>query len=802
MEKTALLLKGLDCPNCAQKIADRVGRIDGVEDSNMNFMLKKLTVTHDGSDGELLGKIEKIVHKLEPEVEVKPYSNTGAADASEKKELLLEGLDCPHCAQKIADRVGKLEGVKSSDMNFVLKKLTVVFDGINWEIDEQIEQIVHKLEPDVLVKPFDNHSHHHGEHEHCHDCEHEHHHEHEHCHDCEHEYEHHHGADSRKKEIFRFSAATVLFVISFIFPEDSWVSRIFALCAYGLAGFDVLLSAVRNLFRGEAFDETLLMTIATVGAIALKDFREGAAVMLFFQWGELMQNIAVDRSKKSITKLMELKPQTANVIRNGKVTEVSPESIKAGEIIVVKAGETIPLDGEIIEGESELDCSALTGESLPVEVKTGAEVLSGSSNLRGVLKIKTTRGFSDSAVAKILDMVQNSSEKKAKTEKFITRFARVYTPAVVAAAALVVLIPSLITHEFTKWLYRGLLFLVISCPCALVISVPLSFFCAIGAASSKGILIKGAKIIEALSACKTLAADKTGTLTQGKFTVARVEPAEMAEDDLMELAAYCESGSNHPIAKSICTRFGKTIDSSRISNVTETAGGGISCLVDGKEVICAKAEVLKAKGIAVAESGGEYTEVCVCADGKYAGRILLGDEVKATSKAAVEELSSLGVETVMLTGDKNSTAEFTAKKLGIKTFFGELLPENKVEKVEELIGNEERRQVAFAGDGINDAPVIARSDIGIAMGGLGSDIAIEAADAVLMNDDIKSVATAVKISRKAMKIVKENIVFALGVKLLVMILGTAGLAGMWAAVFADVGVSALAVLNALRAQRV
>lgn len=690
----------------------------------------------------------------------------------EKINLLLEGLDCPHCAEKIADRVGKLSGVSSSDMNFVVKKLTVVHNGENKTLNSDIEKIVHSLEPDVKVKPFENTQEH-----------------------------THNGSDSRTKDIVRFVFASLLFAVSFFFGEHTLPSMLLAGAAYLVSGFDVVISAVRNLIKGEAFDESLLMTVATIGALALKDFREGAAVMIFFQWGELLQNIAVDRSKRSISKLMELKPETVTVVRNNNRVTVPPEEVAVGELIVVKAGENVPLDGRIVKGESSLDLSALTGESVPVDVAEGAEVLSGSVNLKGLLEIRVQREFSGSAVAKILDMVQNSSEKKAKTEKFITRFARVYTPAVVSAALAVVIFPWLVTGDFTKWLYRGLLFLVISCPCALVISVPLSFFGAIGGASDKGILIKGAKTIEALAKCKTLAVDKTGTLTEGKFTVVKIVPENTDENTLLEYAAYCESSSNHPIGKSVTAAFGGKIDTGKISNVEETAGGGISCNVGGDKVICAKGEVLEQQGVKFTRSNEAYTAVYVAVNGEYKGVILLGDKPKATSKAAVEQLSAEGVQTVMLTGDREPTAKTVAQNLGINRFYAGLLPQDKVARLEELINKTDDGKVAFAGDGINDAPVIAMADIGIAMGGWGSDIAIEAADMVLMKDDLQSIPQAVKLSRKAMVIVKENIVFALGVKLAVMILGVLGIAGMWAAVFADVGVSVLAVLNALRAKK-
>ena len=776
MSKMTLLLKELDCPHCAEKIEKRVGELSGVKSSSLDFINKKLTVDFDGDKNALFTEIENVVHKLEPDVSVKELG-----DCAEKTLYLkLEDLDCPNCGEKIANRVGELAGVISSNVDFISKKLTVKTDGSNPDLRIMIEDTVHQLEPDVTVKDYGAQT---AEEE---------------------------PVNDHKGEIVKLSVAIVFFIASMLLDKlgsgtvCEYLSAGLAIVAYLIAGLDVVIAAVRNLVKGEAFDESLLMTITTVGAFALKDFREGAAVMLFFQVGELFQTIAVEKSRKSITKLMELKPESVTVVRNGKTYELPPENILKDEIIAVKTGERIPLDGIVTEGESELDTSALTGEFLPVEVKAGDSVLSGSTNLRGLLKVRVTNTFHESAVSKILDMVQNSSERKAKTEKFITRFARVYTPAVVIAALALVFIPSFIMgfDQFSKWLYRGLLFLVISCPCALVISVPLSFFAGIGGASKKGILIKGAKNLETMAKCKTLAVDKTGTLTKGKFTVLSVNPQGVSQDILLEAAAYAESMSTHPIGISIVQRYGKEIDDARLSDVEEIAGNGVRAKLDGKEILCGKKALLETNGIAAQSSEDSATAVYVALDGKLIGEILLGDEIKETSATAVSRLRELGVETVLLTGDKKDTAEKVAKKVGIKTFFSELLPENKVEKVEQLIKDPDRRLVAFAGDGINDAPVIARADIGIAMGGLGSDIAIEAADVVLMNDDPSSIADAVKISRKTMTIVRENIIFALGVKALVLIFGALGLAGMWLAVFADVGVAVIAILNALRSSRI
>ena len=713
----------------------------------------------------------------------------------------LKGLDCPNCAQKIAIRVNDLEIVESADMDFIRKKLIVNHTEQDREnIDNKVRAIVGKLEPDVEVLDYaqkEEHEHHH-EHEHCHCDGHEHGHEHEHGHSNAHG-----GSESHTFDIARFILAGILFGLSKILPFEI-PCTVLALCSYAIAGYDVVFSALRNLIHGEAFDETLLMFIATVGAVALGYFDEAAAVMLFFQVGELLQDIAVEKSRKSITKLMELKPEFARIVKDGKETELPPEQVKRGDVILVKAGERLPLDGCIIEGRTQLDTSAVTGEFLPVEVGEGSNVMSGCTNLEGVIKIRVTESFKDSAVSRIMELVENASEKKAETEKFITRFARVYTPAVVACAVLLTLVPCCFLgfSQFSKWLYRGLLFLVISCPCALVISIPLGFFAGIGGASKQGILVKGAKAIESLSKCSVLAVDKTGTLTKGSFSVVETEPVGISEQQLLEYAAFAESGSNHPIALSILKKYGRDIPNGTVSEISEVSGYGMSCVYGGKKILCGKRELLEQNGIKADLKQSIYTTVYVAFDGKYCGCITLGDEIRQQSVNAVRELSGLGIETVMLTGDREQTAEAVAEKIGIKRFFASLLPQNKVEKVEQLMNSKNNGLVAFAGDGINDAPVIARSDIGIAMGGLGSDIAIEAADVVLMNDDPTSIPRSVTIARKTMRIVKQNIVFALGVKFAVMLLGALGFAGMWMAVFADVGVALLAILNALRCSKV
>lgn len=690
----------------------------------------------------------------------------------EKLVLELVGLDCPNCAQKINQRVSKLSNVYESDMDFINKKMTVKADSNS--VVEDIKRIVHELEPDVEVKPFERHS-------------------------------HTHEKKNRTREVLEIFVSLVLFILSFIISADV-PKLIISLLAFAVAGYGVVISAVRNLLKGEAFDETLLMTIASVGALCIGDVREGAAVMIFFRVGELFQDIAVEHSRKSITSLLSLKSDTVNIKVGNEIKEIETEKVQVGDIMVVRAGERVPIDGIIVNGSSAFDTSALTGEAIPVEAEENSEILSGSVNLTSVVEIKASKKYEDSTIAKILEMVENASGRKADAEKFITKFARIYTPIVVAAAALLVLVPSVITgfSQFSTWLYRGLLFLVISCPCALVISVPLSFFAGIGGASRKGILIKGAKNIESLSKLKSVALDKTGTLTEGKFKVVDIVPNgdKVQKDYILKLSAYAESMSTHPIAKSIVEEYKQPIDSDILSNVVEEAGNGVKANVNGHEVLCGTRKFLEKNNISAELKYDNTTCVYVALDGEYLGAVLLGDNIKPTSKSAIKQLKSKGISATLLTGDKKQTADNVAEKLGIDNVFSELLPADKVTKVEELIKDETNRNVGFVGDGINDAPVIARADVGFAMGGLGSDVAIEAADVVLMNDDPMSIPLSVSISQKTMRIVKENIVFAIGIKVLVMLMGAFGIADMWEAVFADVGVSVIAILNSLRAMRV
>lgn len=577
------------------------------------------------------------------------------------------------------------------------------------------------------------------------------------------------------------------------------------LAAYVIIGGDVVEKAVKNIGQGQIFDENFLMTIATAGAFFVGEYAEAVAVMLFYQVGECFQSYAVNRSRKSIADLMDIRPDYANVIRDGTAVEVGPEEVEIGETILIKPGERIPLDGKVVKGTSSLDTMALTGESLPRDVAEGEDVISGCVNLSGVLEVQVSKGFGESTVAKILDLVENAGSKKSEAEHFITKFARYYTPVVVGLAALLALVPPLVTGGgWADWIYRALSFLVISCPCALVISIPLSFFGGLGGASRAGILIKGSNYLEALADAEMIVMDKTGTLTKGVFGVRKIVPAEgSTEEEVLETAAYAESFSNHPISKSLVRAYGKEIDDSRIKDVEETAGHGICAVLDGQRVLAGNDKLMKSRNVEGKSPEEAGTIVHVAKEQKYLGYIVIADEIKEDAKTAVDGFKAAGMKNiVMLTGDRKKTADSIAGELGITEVYAELLPGDKVEQVEKLLASKsEKGKLVFVGDGINDAPVLARADIGVAMGGLGSDAAIEAADVVIMTDEPSKIAKAMQISQKTLGIVKQNIVFAIGVKVLVLLLAALGAASMWAAVFADVGVAVIAILNAMRAMK-
>lgn len=609
----------------------------------------------------------------------------------------------------------------------------------------------------------------------------------------------------QKRLLFRIIIAAVLFAAGSLLPLGPTVEMGVFLVCYVVIGWDIVWKAVTNILQGQVFDENFLMTIATIGALILGEHSEGVAVMLFYQVGEWFQSYAVSKSRKSIASLMDIRPDYANVERNGKLEQVDPDEVNIGDTIVVKPGERVPLDGKILKGTSALDTSALTGESMPRDVEPGMEVISGCINQTGILTIQTTKMYGESTVAKILDLVENASDKKGKTENFISRFARYYTPIVVFAAIALAILPPLITGQsFSIWIYRALTFLVISCPCALVISIPLSFFGGIGGASKIGVLVKGSNYLESLAHTEAVVFDKTGTLTKGSFVVSQIKAIGMKKEQLLELAAYAEDYSNHPISQSIKKAYNRKIDNRRISDVQEIAGHGVQAVIDGKPVLAGNTKLMTRENITFSPADAVGTVIYLACNGKYAGYIVIEDEIKADAPVAIKALKEVGVKkTVMLTGDADAVGKKVAHKLGLDQVYTELLPADKVDRVEALLKQtSEKGKLVFVGDGINDAPVLARADVGIAMGGLGSDAAIEAADVVLMTDEPSKISAVVQIARKTIRIANENIVFALGVKLLVLILGATGYANMWAAVFADVGVSVIAILNAIRAMRV
>ena len=612
----------------------------------------------------------------------------------------------------------------------------------------------------------------------------------------------------QKKVLIRIIVAVALLIILSFVPAEGWLQLALYMIPYLVIGYDILKKAVKGIMNRQVFDENFLMAVATVGAIALGDYKEGVAVMLFYQIGELFQSYAVGKSRRNISELMDIRPDYANIEKDGKVVQVDPDEVAIGTIILVKPGEKIPIDGIVTEGTSSLNTSALTGESLPRNAKEGDEVISGCINMTGLLKIKTTREFGESTVSKILELVENSSSRKSRSENFISKFARVYTPAVCYGAVALALIPPIVRMvfmglpaDFGTWIYRALTFLVISCPCALVISIPLSFFAGIGGASKEGVLVKGSNYLETLSQTKYVVFDKTGTMTQGVFEVSGIFPAALSKEELIEYAACAESYSSHPISKSLQKAYGKEIDKNRVTEVTEVSGKGVTAKVDGRLVAAGNGRLMDQLGIPYTVCDQVGTLVYVAVDGTFAGCIVISDLLKPHAKEAIDALKRAGVtRTVMLTGDTKQAADSVAAELGIHEVCSELLPADKVAKVEELLAKKsEKEKLAFVGDGINDAPVLSRADIGIAMGALGSDAAIEAADIVLMDDYPLKIAKAIKISRKCIHIVYENIYFAIGIKVICLILGALGIANMWAAIFADVGVMVIAVLNAIRA---
>lgn len=853
------ILDELDCANCAMKIERHVGKIKGVKECSVDFVSKRMFVDmeHEGIEAVL----EETVHAIEPDVILRrkddkkaasagkqgasgkaghpeaekhhsaqedcgckkahhhdhadcacahtdghdhheacngshAHENDGhhhhegcncghdhAHEAHEDREiqgalkLYVKNLDCANCANKIEAYVRKMDNIKDASMNFSQGVLFVELQDASRSEDtiKAIMAVIPTLEDGVTVEREKS------------------------------------TEEEKPSRMFSFQEnarlylGILLFAAAVVLEAQSWSVWLF-LAAYVMAGGKVVYIALRNILKGEVFDENFLMSVATIGALAIGSYEEAVAVMIFYEIGEMFQSYAVNRSRKSISSLMNIRADYANLWKDGKEVRVSPEAVGLHDLIVIKPGERVPLDGVIVEGTSSLDTSALTGESLPRDVGVQDEVLAGVVNLSGVLKVEVSKAYGESTVSRILELVENASSKKAPMEKFITRFAKVYTPTVVFLAIALVVLPMLFIPDavFTDWLYRALTFLVVSCPCALVISVPLGMFAGIGAASKSGILIKGGNYLEALKDIDTVVFDKTGTLTKGVFTVTQIHAIQRSEDELLEMAAYAENYSTHPIALSIRKAYAKTIDAERLSRYEEVAGNGIHVQLDQHELLVGNYKLMQANGITYEEHDALGTIVHIAVDGTYEGYIVIDDEIKETSKEAIASLKSSGVKKcVMLSGDRYKVGEHVASVLGLDEVHMQLLPADKVEKVEELLQQEsEHGKLAFVGDGINDAPVLARADIGVAMGGIGSDAAIEAADVVLMKDDPSALSTAIRIAGKTMQILWQNIVFSLGIKVVILILTAFGMANMWMGVFADVGVTLIAILNSMRALKI
>ncbi len=724
-------------------------------------------------------------------------------------KLILSGLNCANCANKIETKVNKINGIENASLNFSTTVLTV---EINKEeeknnIVNEIKSIVKKLEPHVkVIEKLDNKDIKVNKSECTSSCctnSHEHESNNEEHHGHTHEFKENNGFLGYAKDNLLLIIGTIVYIIALAYKSnDNLLSFILFGASYLIIGGEVILNAIKNIIRGEIFDENFLMSIATIGAFFIGEYPEAVAVMLFYQIGEVFQGYAVNKSRKSISSLMNIRADHANVLRDDKEIRVSPEDVSIGEFIIIKPGERVPLDGTVLEGTSFIDTSALTGESVPREVTTGNEILSGSINNNGVLKVKVDKEYGESTVARILELVENASNKKAPTEKFITKFAKVYTPIVVAIAVLVAIIPPIIIKDatFSEWIYKALSILVVSCPCALVVSIPLGFFSGIGAASKKGILVKGGNYLEALRDSEIVVFDKTGTLTKGIFKVTEINSINMSKEELLEITAMGESLSNHPIAMSIANAYGKEVNKDEIKDYKEISGHGIEVTIRENEVLLGNSKLMKSNNIDYNDIDSIGTIVHVAINGEYKGNIVISDEIKENVKEALTELKEVGIKkTIMLTGDNKNVADKVAMDIGIDEVYSELLPGDKVSKIEEILNKKTSKgKVLFVGDGINDAPVLARADIGVAMGGIGSDAAIEAADVVLMKDKIEEISEAIRVSRRTNMILWQNIIFSLGVKIIVMLLVILGLTNMWAAVFADVGVTLIAVLNSMR----
>lgn len=793
------LLNNLNCAHCAEKINDKVGKLAYVENSNMNFVAKKLSVFAKAGDitKQHMSEIAKIIHETESGLTVSLLKNkvVGALEFDNKGNIVESGN---------TTRRGRTD-------------LNVLYANRKNNSDEH-----HHKHGESCGCGGHHHEHDHDHGEEC-GCGEHHHHDHDHGEECgcgEHHHDHDHEEikpkkvekPKEKKEINKDLIKILIGVFVYAFGiyemavgNTGTFGVVVFLAAYILIGGDVLLKAAKNLFRGQVMDENFLMSIATIGAIAIGEHSEAVGVMLFYKIGEYLQQKAVGQSRKSISALMEIKAEFANLVQGGKIIQVDPEEVEVGDVIVVKPGEKVPLDGIVTEGEAMLDTSAITGESVLRSVKPGEEVVSGTINTNALIYVRVTKEYGESTVAKILDMVENAGSRKSQTENFISRFCRYYTPIVVGLALAVAFIPPLVIEGavFRDWLYRGLIFLVVSCPCALVLSIPLSFFGGIGSASKNGILIKGSNYLEALRKVNTVVLDKTGTITKGVFKVTEINPVGMSEDELLRFAAIAEANSNHPIAKSIMESYNEKsneeIKLSEIDKYEEIAAHGIKVLYNGKTILAGSSKLLDSENVKYEKIDEVGTTVYVAVDGKYAGCIVISDEVKEDSKRAIAEMRKVGItNVVMLTGDNEAAAAKIAEEVGLDKHYSGLLPNQKVEILEEIAKENSTGNTAFIGDGINDAPVLARADVGIAMGGVGSDAAIEASDIVFMTDELSKLPIAKRISEKTNKIVWQNIVFAMGVKVIVMLMSTGGVANMWEAIFADVGVALIAVLNAMR----
>lgn len=772
MLKKEIFLQDLNCKSCLNKIQKKANVSDDIK-VKLDPDSKILTIetNKENEINDTITNIDKILKKHNHDILLIDKK----IDKDIHKNFMIAKLECANCANIMEKRIRKINGVSNANVNFTTKKLTIEAKNEKefTNIIKEAKQIIREVEPSALLKEENRESH-----EHDHD-------------------------ESNIWNIAQITISIILFVFASLTSLNEWVEFSIYLISYLMVGYEVILNAIKNIVKGRVFDENFLMTIATIGAFAIGEFAEGVAVMLFYQVGEFFQSQALSKSRKSIARLMDIRPDYANLLVNDEIRKVDPHEVNVDDVIVVKAGEKIPLDGIVIEGNSFLDTKALTGEANLREVEENDEVLSGFINKNGLLSIKVIKRFDESTVSKILDLVENAGNRKAKTENFITKFARVYTPFVVLSALVIAfIIPIILDQAFDTWIYRALIFLVISCPCALVISIPLGFFGGIGGASRLGILVKGGNYLEALNSVSKVVFDKTGTLTKGVFKISDINAVnDYSIDDVLKYAAYAEVYSNHPIAQSITSAYNTDINKEIIENYQELSGRGIEVTIDGVKILVGNEKLLIDKGIDYQKNRNIGTIVYVAINNIYAGCIIINDEIKSEAKEAIKTLKKMGIKNIiMLTGDREEVAKTIVEELGVDQYYSQLLPNDKVDYLEKIISSTTSKEnVVFVGDGINDAPVLARASIGIAMGGLGSDAAIEAADVVIMNDELTQIPRAIKIAKRTRMIVWQNIIFALTIKIFFLVLGAFGIASIWQAVFADVGVSVIAIINSMRA---